>query len=272
MSKKYSSDTKLQKLFENFNKYLNEDMEMEMEDEMEDDSVLDDVLDSILDSSLSEGLLKEMFPTAEDAIEGEEIMNEVPPSKEEIKSDIKKALKAPEVKAVLDKIESSAKEKIADPSDPNHIKAGIEYAFKTHDLELMMAAGSIPGLSGLLAIMGSFSEPHHSIIHTFDQGSIDSMSRAAMHGGATFGAIMGAGFLAFAVMRFLNTARKKAKQRDNTSPEELERQDAYQAKLKAAQEERWEKRQYELSADADVERQKQQMIRRNKTKKFFGRK
>ena len=226
MSKKYSSDTKLQKLFENFNKYLNEDMDMEMEDEMEDDSVLDDVLDSILDSSLSEGLLKEMFPTAEDAIEGEEIMNEVPPSKEEIKSDIKKALKAPEVKAVLDKIESSAKEKIADPSDPNHIKAGIEYAFKTHDLELMMAAGSIPGLSGLLAIMGSFSEPHHSIIHTFDQGSIDSMQRAAMHGGATFGAIMGAGFLAFAVMRFLNTARKKAKKLDPVNIEKRAKENA----------------------------------------------
>lgn len=209
-------------LMENFNKFIDEE-EMEMES---DDSSLDAIIDDILGDMLQEGILKEMFPTAEDAIEGEEIMNEVPPSKEEIKSDIKKAIKAPEVKAVLDKIESSAKEKMGDTTEPSRMKAGIEYALKTHGGELMVAAGSIPGLSGLLAIMGSFSEPHHSIIHTFDQGSIDSMARAAMHGGATFGAIMGAGFLAFAVIRSLNTARKKAKQLDPVNIEKRAKEKA----------------------------------------------
>ena len=88
-------------LMENFNKFIDEE-EMEMES---DDSSLDAIIDDILGDMLQEGILKEMFPTAEDAIEGEEIMNEVPPSKEEIKSDIKKAIKAPEVQQMINDLE-----------------------------------------------------------------------------------------------------------------------------------------------------------------------
>ena len=183
MSKKYSSDVKLQKLFENFNNYINE-KEVGMDSE---DAVIDSILDDVLDSIMMEGL--------DDA-----------PSKEEIKSDIKKALKAPEVKAVLDKMSEEAKK----DEDINH---GLNYAIQRHGDELKLAAASVPGLSILGTILGAFNEPANAFF--LDPAILQAITSSNMKFGAAVGATMGAAFLVSVAVDFFKDAEKVRKGRED---------------------------------------------------------
>ena len=220
---------KMKLLMENFNKFLQEEDEMEMES---DESGIDNILDDILDDMLEEGVLKEMFPTPEDVADGDDIMSEKTPSKEEVKSGIKTALKAPEVKTVLDKIESSAKEKMSDV-DPSEVKdeayaRGVKYALNRYGNELLMAAASIPGLGALGALIGATAEPSHGVLYHMSEQAIDAMHRTNTTGGLIVGALIGGAFLASAVRESFKTGKKHADNQNDRlgdlSPEEYEKQ------------------------------------------------
>jgi len=189
-------------LMENFNKFIEEE-EMEMES---DDSSLDAIIDDILGDMLQEGILKEMFPTPEDAEEGTNIMAEPAPSKEEVKSDIKKAIKAPEVKAVLDKMSEEAKK----DEDINH---GLKYAIQRHGDELKLAAASVPGLSILGTILGALNEPANAFF--MDPAILQAITSSNMKFGAAVGATMGAAFLATVAVDFFKDAERVRKGRED---------------------------------------------------------
>jgi len=189
-------------LMENFNKFIEEE-EMEMES---DDSSLDAIIDDILGDMLQEGILKEMFPTPEDAEEGTNIMAEPAPSKEEVKSDIKKAIKAPEVKAVLDKMSEEAKK----DEDINH---GLKYAIQRHGDELKLAAASVPGLSILGTILGALNEPANAFF--MDPAILQAITSSNMKFGAAVGATMGAAFLASVAVDFFKDAERVRKGRED---------------------------------------------------------
>jgi len=189
-------------LMENFNKFIEEE-EMEMES---DDSSLDAIIDDILGGMLQEGILKEMFPTSEDAEEGDEIMSEPLPSKEEIKSDIKKVVKAPEVKAVLDRMSEEALKN-------QDIEAGLKYAISSYADDFKLAAASVPGLSIMGAVLGSFNEPANALF--MDPAVLEPIIAGNMKFGAAIGAVIGAAFLAKVAVDFFKDAEKVRKSRED---------------------------------------------------------
>ena len=275
---------------ENFNKFLQEEDEMEMESDA-DESGIDNILDDILDDMLEEGVLKEFGPVSGEDMAEFEGSNETPktPSKEEVKSGIKTALKEPEVKTVLDKIESSAKEKMGDIDD-SEVKAealsrGIAYALKQHALELHMAAFSVPALGSLFGFMGSSATPHHSIIHTVSQSTIDAMASSGTERGLIIGALIGAAFLGKAAVTAFKTAKKQSgdqyDQLSNLSPEEYEKdlkqrsdkveQDERRQREQAAAEKAEEKAERQFRREVDSFKRKQDMERfSKKVRDFMG--
>jgi len=195
---------KMKLLMENFNKFLEEE-EGEM-DMGEDDSTIDSILDDILGSSMMEGLLKEMFPTPEDVADGDEIMGKNIPTKEEVKSDIKTALKAPEVKAVLSKM---SEETLRDQD----IQAGLKSAIAGYGNELKLAAASIPGISILGAILGAFKEPVNAMY--LDPSVLEPIIAGNIKFGAAVGAVIGAAFLSTVVVDFIERATAIKKSRED---------------------------------------------------------
>ena len=201
MSKKYSSDTKMQKLFENFNKYINEDEMEDMEME-EEDAVVDSILDDVLGSIMMEGL-------------------DGAPNKEEIKSDIKKALKAPEVAPVLEKMGEIAKDRTN-----QDFAMGVRYALRSYKNDLMMSVAAVPGLAALGAFIGS-EEPARAVI--MDPAVVDAITSGNMKVGAAIGAAIGAAYLASVVVNFFKEAdsiatnRQKNREKD---PDMYSREDA----------------------------------------------
>jgi len=190
-------------LMENFNKFLQEEDEM---DGMEMESDIDNILDDILGDMLEEGMLKEMFPTPEDVKDGDDIMSGKTPSKEEVKSDIKKALKAPEVKTVLDKMSEEALKE-------QDIQAGIRAAIDSYGNELKIAAASIPGLSILGAVLGNFNEPADAFF--MDPAIVQAITSSNMKFGAVGGAVIGAAFLSIVVVDFFKRANSVKKSRED---------------------------------------------------------
>lgn len=190
-------------LMENFNKFIEEE-EMEMES---DDSSLDAIIDDILGSMLQEGILKEMFPTPEEAEEGARIMAE--PSKEEIKSGIKQLVKSPEGQKAAKEIEQKAgpqagfKEYIA--ATKAQINDGMLGA-------IGLAASTIPGLAFMGAMLGAASqEPHHSHSAWLDDPerinqAIDAAAMVGAQGGAAIGSVL----LALVVAGFIKDIKKNA--------------------------------------------------------------
>ncbi len=171
-------------LMENFNKFLQEEDEMEMESE---DVVIDSILDDVLGSIMMEGL--------DDA-----------PNKEEIKSDIKKALKAPEVVPVLDKMSEEALK-------DQDIQAGLRAAIDSYGNELKIAAASIPGLSILGAVLGNFNEPADAFF--MDPAIVQAITSSNMKFGAVGGAVIGAAFLSIVVVDFFKRANSVKKSRED---------------------------------------------------------
>lgn len=184
MSKKYSSDTELQKLFENFNKFLQEEDEVGMDSE---DVVIDSILDDVLGSIMMEGL--------DDA-----------PNKEEIKSDIKKALKAPEVVPVLEKMSEEALK-------DQDIQAGLRAAIESYGDELKLAAASVPGLSIMGTILGALNEPANAFF--MDPEILQAITSGNMKFGAAVGATIGAAFLASVAVDFFKRANSVKKSRED---------------------------------------------------------
>ena len=171
-------------LMENFNKFLQEEDEIEMESE---DVVIDSILDDVLGSIMMEGL--------DDA-----------PNKEEIKSDIKKALKAPEVVPVLDKMSEEALK-------DQDIQAGLRAAIDSYGNELKIAAASIPGLSILGAVLGNFNEPADAFF--MDPAIVQAITSSNMKFGAVGGAVIGAAFLSIVVVDFFKRANSVKKSRED---------------------------------------------------------
>lgn len=103
-------------LMENFNKFIKEE-----DMGMKEDVMVDDIIEDILGSELMEGLLKEMFPTPEEAAEGAAIMAEPDslPTKEESKEAIKQALAKPEVKQDIAKMDAQAEVELKRVPNPN---------------------------------------------------------------------------------------------------------------------------------------------------------
>tara|TARA_E500000318_G_scaffold109381_1_gene122226 strand:- start:70 stop:684 length:615 start_codon:yes stop_codon:yes gene_type:complete len=191
-------------LMENFNKFIEEEMDMEEEGKK---GSLDSVLDDILDDALMEGLLKEMFPTPEEAAEGAAIMAE--PSKEDIKSGIKQVVKSAEGQKAAKEIEQKAgpqaglKEYIA--ATKAQINDGMLGA-------IGLAAGTIPGLAFMGAMLGAASqEPHHSHSAWLDDPerinqAIDAAAMVGAQGGAAIGSVL----LALVVAGFIKDIKEKA--------------------------------------------------------------
>ena len=196
-------------LMENFNKFIEEEMDMEKEMGMKGnlDSVIDDVLDDILDDALMETILKEFGPaSAEDMAEFEEMESM---SKEELKSGIKQLVKSPEGQKAAKEIEQKAgpkagfKEYVAATKD--QIRGGMLGAIGT-------AAGTIPVLAGIGGMLGAASqEPHHSHSVWLEDPELvrQAMESAAMVG-AQGGAAIGAVLVALVIAGFIKEIKKNA--------------------------------------------------------------
>jgi hypothetical protein len=169
---------KMKLLMENFKKFIEEEGEMDSED-----AVIDSILDDVLGSIMMEGL--------DDA-----------PNKEEIKSDIKKALKAPEVVPVLQKMSEEA---LRDQD----IQAGLRAAIDSYGDELKLAAASIPGISILGAVLGNFNEPANAM--HLDPSVLNAILTGNMKFGAAVGAVIGAAFLSSVVVDFFKRANSVKK-------------------------------------------------------------
>jgi len=154
-------------LMENFNKFIKEE-----DMSMKEDAMVDDIIEDILGSELMEGLLKEMFPTPEEAAEGAAIMAEPDsvPTKEESKEAIKQTLAKPEVKKEIAKIDAQAEVKLKRVPNPD----ASDYAEATKDVVKDVIKGSLE-LGVLFMAPPLFGALGGNVLF----GQADGMDRAA---------------------------------------------------------------------------------------------
>lgn len=208
-------------LMENFNKFLKEE-----DMSMKEDAMVDDIIEDILGSELMEGLLKEMFPTPEEAAEGAAIMAEPDslPTKEESKEAIKQTLAKPEVKQEIAKIDAQAEvelKRVPNPDASDYAKAAKEVAKQAMENAAVIVSGlsAAPIFGGLIGGF-AFGPGEGSAADTFYlnnpevyQAAVKAGNKAFMIGGSVglaISAVLAASLVHFFYKEFKYRADNRA--------------------------------------------------------------